>query len=54
MSKVFYANSGANELWLKETFTPIIGPTGVPEKVINIGIDITAEKLLERELKAKK
>jgi len=49
-TKEYYIQFENKELWLYETFTPILNKDGFPEKVINIGIDITAQKLLEREL----
>ena len=37
-------------MWLHETFTPIFNKKGETEKIINIGVDITKQKLLELEL----
>ena len=51
--KDYYLKYLDKEIWLHETFTPILDKDGKPEKVINIGIDITKQKLLERELKNK-
>lgn len=36
--------SGISEIWLLETYKPIINADGEPYKVINIGIDITHSK----------
>lgn len=38
------------EIWLKETYSPIFDKDGIPYKVLNIAIDITREKQLEKKL----
>ncbi len=48
--KEYYVNFKGKELFLHETYTPIFDKEGNVEKIINIGIDITKQKLLEREL----
>ena len=48
--KEYYLKHDNKELWLIETFTPILNEAGKPVKVINIGIDITERKLLERKI----
>jgi len=49
-TKEYYIKNENNELWLLETFSALLGEDGKPEKVINIGIDITKQKKLEQEL----
>ncbi|MCF6365451.1 MAG: PAS domain-containing protein [Bacteroidales bacterium] len=49
-TKEYYIKNEDKEMWLLETFTPILNNEGKPEKVINIGIDITEQKLLEKQL----
>ncbi len=51
--KESYVKQEEQEFWLEETFIPILDKEGKPKKVINIGIDITKQKLLERELNQK-
>lgn len=48
--KEYYLKHDTKEIWLIETFTPILNEAGKPIKVINIGIDITERKLLERKI----
>lgn len=43
-----------NELWFKHTFTPFRNKMGELNKVIDLIVDITDQKLLERELEAAK
>ncbi len=50
--RLFYWKTGRFEKWLLETYTPIFNKDNRPYKVINIGIDITETKLLERKLKS--
>ncbi len=38
------------EIWLSQTFTPIIDREGNPFKILNIAVDITETKLQERKL----
>ncbi len=38
------------EYWLSETYTPIFSEEGVPYKVLNIAVDITASKKQELEI----
>ncbi len=49
-TKEYYIKNKNKEMWLFETFTPILDSNGKPEKIINIGIDITKQKLLQKEL----
>ncbi len=49
-TKEYYIKYKDKEMWLFETFTPILDSEGKPEKVINIGIDITEQKRLEMQL----
>jgi len=49
-TKEYYIKHKNKELWLLETFSAILGEDGKPEKVINIGIDITKQKKLEQQL----
>ncbi len=51
--KEYYLKYFDKEIWLHETFIPIIDKNGKPEKVINIGIDITKRKLMERKIAKK-
>ncbi len=51
--KEFYVKYEGRELWIEETFTPILDKDGNPEKIINIGIDISKQKLLERKFNEK-
>lgn len=48
--KDYYLKRNDLELWLAETFTPIKDFDGNVIKILCIGIDITKEKLLEREI----
>ena len=48
--KEYYIKLDDKELFLHETYTPILDVEGKVEKIINIGIDITRQKQLEREL----
>lgn len=48
--KEYYISRDDSEMWLHETFIPIKGRTGVVKQIINIGIDITQQRLLERKL----
>lgn len=48
--KEFYLKDGNNEMWLLETYSLILDKDGNPEKIINIGIDITKQKQLEKKL----
>jgi len=52
-TKEYYIKNEGKEMWLFETFTPILNNEGKPEKVINIGIDITEQKLLEKQVNKK-
>lgn len=38
-------------IWLAETFSPIIDEKGNVQKIINIGLDISSTKILERQLR---
>ena len=49
-TKEYFIKKDDKEMWLKETFTAILNESGEPEKIINIGIDITEQKLLEMKL----
>ncbi|NPA44491.1 MAG: PAS domain-containing protein [Chlorobi bacterium] len=49
-TKEYFIKQGDKEMWLHETFTAILNEKGEPEKVINIGVDITKQKQLELEL----
>ncbi len=49
-TKEYYLKKEDEEMWLQETFTPILNKKGETEKIINIGVDITKQKLLELEL----
>lgn len=44
---------GEREVWLNESYTPILDETGKPYKVLNITTDITARILLEKKLEEK-
>ena len=48
--KDYYINELGIEMWLHETFIPLKGEKGYVEQIINIGIDITDQKLMERRL----
>lgn len=39
-------------VWLSETFTPILNEKGEVTKIINIGMDISETKVLERQLRS--
>jgi PAS domain-containing protein len=43
-----------NEVWLKHSFTPFKGNRGQLDKVINLVIDITEQKQLQKELESAK
>lgn len=49
-TKEYYIKNEDREMWINETFTPIFNEKGEPEKIINIGVDITKQKSLELEL----
>jgi len=49
--RIFYIKIGDVERWLSETYTPILNKNGKPYKVVNIGIDITENKILEKKIK---
>lgn len=48
--RLFKAKTKTGFLWISELYTPIIGKNGIPEKVINIGFNITEQKLLEEQI----
>lgn len=39
-------------VWMRATYTPVLGPDGRPERIIKFASDITAEKVAELELQA--
>jgi len=49
-TKEYFIKQDDKEMWLHETFTAIFNENGEPEKVINIGVDITKQKQLELEI----
>ncbi|WP_375273105.1 methyl-accepting chemotaxis protein [Sphingomonas sp.] len=40
------------EVWLQAAYTPVLGPSGSPERVLKIATDITRQVRLEREVQA--
>ena len=48
--RLFKTKSKTGFLWISELYTPILGKEGKPEKVINIGFNITEQKILEEEI----
>jgi PAS domain S-box-containing protein len=48
--KEYYIKNEEREMWLHETFIPIKNRKGEVVQIINIGIDITQQRLLERKL----
>jgi PAS domain S-box-containing protein len=47
---ISYIQINENEVWLSQTFSPILDNEGQPYKVLNLAIDITDIKKLEREI----
>ncbi len=45
--------SGENARWLHEIYTPILDKDGTPYKILNLATDITNNKKLEEQLRAK-
>ncbi|MEA2041468.1 MAG: GAF domain-containing protein [Bacteroidota bacterium] len=48
--KTYYIENEDKEMWLHETFIPLKNEDDQVEQIINIGIDITEQKLLKRRL----
>lgn len=48
--RLFSAESRKGRIWISEIYTPILDNTGNYNKVINIGFDISEQKLLEERL----
>jgi methyl-accepting chemotaxis protein len=48
--RLFRIKMKTGTLWISELYTPIKDNEGRPEKIINIGFNITEQKLLEQEI----
>lgn len=52
-SRVFHQVTNKQDIYVSETYTPILDNSGKPNKILSIGIDITKIKLNEIELQEK-
>lgn len=50
IQKVFHVTVGENRVWLKETYAPILKADGTPDRILNIGFNITENMLNEEQL----
>jgi methyl-accepting chemotaxis protein len=48
--RLFKTDTQTGQLYISELYTPIFDKTGKIEKIINIGFNITEQKLLEEEI----
>lgn len=53
MSRILHINVFSKDIWIQETYTPLINKQGEIEKILNIGTDITESKIKEKELEQK-